>query len=154
MLLAAAGVIALSGCALAQPTLDRQPVFIFDHHGHNRGDGGIVFSLSLFEDGAVVFEGKNRTRISGETRAAVPPEKVQEWLKALVNEGVLDVRERPTYAPPPDADWSRVTIVANGQRNSYRFHGWNRTAPRIQILQKMLDDIDVLKKWVNEPRSH
>jgi hypothetical protein len=143
-------LIALVACSSAQPLPKPEPGILFEFHGYNRGDTRTVFSLAVFEDGEILFTGINKTRVLGEARARVSQEKVREWIRSLVERGALDARERPAFAPFIHSDWVRLTIVADGRRNSYRFDGWNRAHPRIQILDAMIRELDVLKKWVHE----
>lgn len=142
--------IIVSACAAADASKAVLPLIVFEHHTHNTGDGGIVFSVAVFENGSVVFTGKNNTKVTGEARAAVSPEKAREWARLLVAGGALEVRERPTYAPPPDADWSRLTVSVDGRSNSYRFHNWNKSHRRIEVIDSMLKSLDVLNRWVNK----
>jgi hypothetical protein len=147
MALAAAGGLDLLGCAVAQPQRQEEPVIVFEYHGANRGYGSTEFSLSLFPDGVVVFDGKNRTRVAGETRSAVAPQKVSRWLETLVNDGALSTKD---YPKSPDTPWYRLTVVSEGRRGSIRFSGWNTFSPTIRILDEILNETQVFERWVGK----
>lgn len=143
--LAITGLVVLSGCAVAQSPSQVEPAIVLEYHGLNRGRGGTVFALSLFEDGAVVFDGKNLTRVSGKARATVAPGKVREWLQTLISDGALT---NPDHSMPADVSWHRLTVVSDGRRGSFRFFGWNRSSPTITVLDEIYKETQVLERWV------
>jgi hypothetical protein len=145
--------MAISLSASAQELAKPTPLVIFEHHTLDTGDGGIVFTLSLFGDGRVVFVGKNRTRVIGEATDNVGSQKAEAWAHALIRAGALEVKEGYRYAPPPDSDWSRLTISADGRSNSYRFHRWNRSHPPVQVIDEMMRELDVDNRWVGSMRD-
>jgi len=137
----------LAACATERSPVDEEPQIFFEFHGYRDSP---VFSLRVLGRGEVTFIGIKGTRVLGETKTRVSEEKARGWIRLLVERGALEARERPAFAPFIHSDWARLTIVADGKRNSYRFDGWNRAQPRIQALGTMIRDLDVFKKWVNE----
>jgi hypothetical protein len=127
------------------------PAIEFETHGldRGRGNGGPVYTLSVFGDGTVVYRGLYRTRVSGEARATVAPETVARWLGELIADGVFEARDDPTHVLPADVTWYRLTVAANGRRASFRFMGWFHPGRRFRVLEEMLLELDVRKKWVN-----
>jgi hypothetical protein len=123
----------------------------FETHGFDQGlgKGAPVFSLSISSDGTVVYEGRYRTRFSGEVQERVAPDVAARWLSDLVQAGALELTESADYSPPVDATWYRLTVSANDRRNSARFHGWNRSFPVIRVIDGILADLDVYRRWVN-----
>ena len=148
ILLAIASSIVLCGPVDAQVRATR-PAILFEYHGANRGDGGVVFSVSVYEAGSVVFAGIRNTATSGEAQIEVERARVQEWLSALIKNGALVREERPTDIPTPDSDWYRLTVATTEATNSFRSHGWNRTHPLIQAMDAMLKEIELEKRWVS-----
>jgi hypothetical protein len=121
-----------------------EPSITFEYHGLRTGigSGNLAFTLSLFENGKVVFMGIERTRVSGEAVGHVAPERVKAWLKKLVDDGALSFKERSNWAPNPDSNWYRLTVVLDGQRNSARWYGWNSSSPTIQVLDEILTEVN------------
>lgn len=127
-----------------------QPAILFEHRTEGAEAAAIAFSIAIFTDGTVVFVGKNNTAVAGEARTKIPPEKADRWIRALVDTGALDLREPAAYAPPPGADWSRLTIAAEGRSNTYRFSHWNKANAFVHVLDLMLAELDVLNRWVRK----
>jgi hypothetical protein len=137
-----------AGYAFSQPVSADGPVIVFDYNGHNRGNGGIQFTLSLFANGDVVFDGRSLTRVFGFAQSRVDADRVNKWVDALVGTGALAMKESSGYQPPPDSNWIRLTVAADAMSNSFRFHGWNGKVPLIGVLQEILDETEVMQKWV------
>lgn len=146
-LLFSIGVV--SGCAGKINTVPPVPMIQFQYTGGPSSVGRVEYLLSIYEDGTVVFDGKHRTRVSGETRTQVGREKVQEWLKALLDAGALKLRELPNFAPAPDSDWWRLTVNHADATNTYRFYMWNPRAPLSKARAKIFADLDVWNRWVS-----
>lgn len=138
------GVMLFMGCASTETTAQLVPVIQYQYTGGPTSTVRTEFLLSIYEDGAVVFDGKNRTRVSGEARIQVTKQKAQEWQKALVDAGAMTKRERPDFHPIPDRDWWRMTVRRDGVTNSYRY----LRHPIAQVEDKIIQELDVFNRWV------
>jgi hypothetical protein len=153
MIMAVTGLPIIGGYAAADPSIKDEPVMVFEFHGANRGRGSTEFILSVFASGTVGFEGMNLTHVTGKAFTKVGSHRVAEWLQALVDNGVLERPQRPDYVAPPGAEWYRLTVSANGRRSSFVFHGWNTSLPLVRVLDSIMKEIDVLRRWVQYPKS-
>lgn len=132
------------GCAGRETTAQPIPVIQYQYTGGPSPEGRMAFLISIFEDGTVTFDGKHRTKVIGEAHLQVGTQKVQEWVKALVEAGVMNKRESPGFHPIPDRDWWRLTVRHDGVTNSYRY----LTHPLVQVQDKILGELNVVSRWI------
>ena len=127
-------------------SLDAPAPIVFERHGADLGggSGGPVYTLSIFSDGTVIYDGRYRVRVSGEVKTSVSPAQVQEWLNTLVRSGALNL---PDHVPPADGGWYRLSITTQGAANSFRFQGIESKHPVTHTLRGILTTIDAERLW-------
>lgn len=133
----------LLGCVAPPSEAGADAVITVEYY--NRGRGGTThFSLVLMSDGAVIFDGKNGTRVSGIARSAIDRERVQKWLEALIATGALDRKDSPI---PADSGWFRLAVKSAQNQNTFRFGDW-KPNPTSKLLREIFHELQVFEKWV------
>lgn len=143
-----AGLCFYASIAWSGPTrieLTTNPVITIEYHGANRGRGATEFSLRLAANGTVIFEGRYRTRITGQAKSKVDQEKVERWTQLLVKDGALDRSDSPLEL---DVAWYLLTINSNGKINTFRFNGTNKHNATVSVVSEIFEEVQVFERWV------
>ena len=122
------------------------PEIVFHQQGTGMWGGYAVFTISIFKNGRVSFNGQNRTRVYGAATSFVPPEKVALWKDGLRHGGIVDGNTRP-FVSGPDSTYASITLIEPNARYtvSYQSPG---NAPMFEVVKDMIKVINPYQKWV------
>ena len=124
------------------------------------GNSGLIYRVTLFEGGAVLFEGSASSRRPGSVSRHIPPEKAAAIFRQLE---IVDFWERePRYdiertnrgadslitrTAPEDALWD--TIIAQRSSRTKRIDGLFFAPQELIDLKKTIEDTVGLATWLS-----
>lgn len=135
----------LLGCTSAPVEAGAEAAIAVEYHSASRGYGPTHFSLNLMSDGAVIFEGLYRARVSGIAKSTADKERVQKWLESLVATGAMNYKDS---AIPAGGGWIRLTVNASNNKNTFKFSSDFSLSPTRKVLNEIFHELQVFETWV------
>ncbi len=152
----------------AQPSVTPQPSPPAPTIVLRKGQFSPIYSVSIYADGTVIFEGTEHTRIKGKVESKISPEKVEGLITEFEKAGYFSLADRYVYfqdcpqscVEHPCADTGIylsgdhtfvTTSVNTGQRSKTIVHYYGCENKDTQTLTKLEDKIDEVantKQWV------
>jgi len=112
-----------------------------------------VYSVSVFLDGTVVYEGRSNVAVVGQKRAKLPPDRVGELIVAMQETHFLDIPDNCCSCP--GADQSNIVVIdyRPGQVQKTIVHDQAcESAPlAMNALTSTIERLTAVERWTTAP---
>lgn len=105
------------------------------------------YTVTVFGNGTVVYEGRNFVSVEGEQRGQIPQDDVQELVDEFYEARFFNLRDRYEQSVT-DLPSQTTTITIDGQTKSVYRYGFE--PERLAQLEDKIDEIAQTEKWVKE----
>ena len=145
--LLALGLITASATTHIRAQVSELPLLSLEYAGaYSRGmTGGERFSLHVFADGLVVYQGERNVRVHGAVRSQISPEVVARWIRELQAGGFSNQLDTPI---PQDASWYRLTVHRDGHGRTINFAISNQDSYLGVVTKDIFETIKPFEQWV------
>ncbi|WP_415282862.1 DUF6438 domain-containing protein [Candidatus Nitrososphaera sp. FF02] len=105
------------------------------------------YTVTVFGDGTVVYEGRNYVAVEGEQRGQISKEDVRELVNEFYQVGFFNFDDAYTDSVT-DLPSQTTSITIDGETKSVFRYG--SKPPKLIILEDKIDEIAQTEKWVKE----
>jgi hypothetical protein len=105
------------------------------------------YTVTVFGNGTVLYEGRNFVAVEGEQRGQIPQEDVRELVDEFYDARFFNLRDRYEQSVT-DLPSQTTTITIDGQTKSVYRYGFE--PERLAQLEDKIDEIAQTEKWVKE----
>lgn len=119
-------------------TLERQPCFGFCP----------MYTVSIFEDGTVVYNGDSNVDVTGEQTSEIAPETVQQMVEAIASAGYFEWEEAYTTQTVTDLPTVITSVTRDGETHRIQRYAGDSTAPlALPFLENWIDLMASTGMW-------
>ena len=119
-------------------TLERQPCFGFCP----------MYTVSIFEDGTVVYNGDSNVDVTGEQTSEIAPETVQQMVDAFASAGYFEWEEAYTTQTVTDLPTVITSVTRDGETHRIQRYAGDNTAPlALPFLENWIDLMASTGMW-------
>lgn len=144
------GVILIGGWWIwnGQIYQETQEVTITINRGTCRGICP-VYSLAIYGDGTVVYEGEKFVRVTGRQVSKISQEKVKELIDEFYRINYFSLKDSYKEYVITDLDTVITSITINGKTKTIRHYRGDRNAPKeLTTLEDKIDEIVNSSQWI------
>lgn len=105
------------------------------------------YTVTVFGNGTVVYEGRNFVAVEGEQRGQIPQEDVRELVDEFYDARFFNMRDRYEQSVT-DLPSQTTSITIDGKTKSVYRYGFE--PERLTMLEDKIDEIAQTEKWVKE----
>lgn len=99
-----------------------------------------IYTLTIYEDGTVVYNGERFVDVTGEQTAQIPPETVDLMVEALHEAGYFDWDEEYTSMTVTDLPYVITSVTRDGETHRINRYGGDDSAPlALPFLENWID---------------
>lgn len=108
------------------------------------------YNLTIYPDGAVIYEGHSNVNVTGRQVSEIPQEKIKELVDEFYAIGFFSLKDKYTGEDEgvyvSDLPSTTTSITVNGQTKSVLdYYG---TPQKLKNLENKIDEITNSKQWV------
>ena len=123
-------------------TLERTPCFGFCP----------TYTLAIFADGTVRYNGLNHVDVMGEQTGQISPEQVQALIDAFQAINYFDLQDEYTDLYVSDMPYTITSLTLNGQTKQINRYGGDGSAPMALLeLENLIDTTVNSEQWTGSP---
>lgn len=107
-----------------------------------------MYTVSIYEDGKVVYEGENFVTVTGEQTSEIPPETVAAMVDAFEAVGYFDWNEAYDAMTVTDLPSAITSVTRDGETHRINHYMGDSSAPlALSFLEQWIDDMAVTSLW-------
>ena len=99
-----------------------------------------IYTISIFENGDVVYKGENSVTVTGEQKSQIDPETVKAMVEAFEKAGYFDWKEAYDTQMVTDLPSAITSVTRNGETHQIRHYLGDHTVPvALTYLEHWID---------------
>ncbi len=111
-----------------------------------------IYKLTIYGDGAVVYEGEDFVQVTGKQTATISAEKVRELVAEIQRARFFGLQDSYS-APATDLPSAITSVTLNGQSKSINHYGscgfdFDTAPPELCAIENKIDEITNSAQWV------
>ena len=111
-----------------------------------------VYSITIYGDGTVRYEGKEHVNVKGSQTRVVNHERVRQLVAEFEQAGYFSMNDAYTAYMITDAPSAITSITIDGRTKRVRHYLGDRTAPKeLMLLENRIDEVAGSREWVGSP---
>ncbi len=108
-----------------------------------------VYSLTIFGNGSVVYEGKEHVRIKGTRETTISTEAVSQLVAEFEKAGYFSMNDSYTAFGVTDMPYANTSILIGGRTKSITHYHGDRSAPQqLTDIEDRIDEIVNSAQWI------
>jgi hypothetical protein len=109
-----------------------------------------VYTITIYDNGDVVYNGKNFVPVKGEQKSQLDPATVAAMVKAFEDVGYFDWKGNYNQQIVTDLPSAITSVTANGKTQRIVHYAGDHTAPiALPFLEQWIDDMTGSSAWTN-----
>lgn len=115
------------------------------------------YSLTIYEDGRVVYEGRANVEVMGKVEDSIDDNRFRMLLTAFKESGFLSFNDNYTADGMPDSPYAVTSFSVAGENNEIRTkkvthcYGDTSAPENLTYLENKIDEVVGSEKWVGKP---
>jgi hypothetical protein len=107
-----------------------------------------VYSVTLYGDGTVRYDGKDQVRVRGSQTAVIAPEKVKELAGEIDRSGFFSLRDLYTEVSVTDAPTVVLNVAVDGKKKQVKHYLGDFKAPKtLETIETRIDEVAGTSRW-------
>ncbi len=107
-----------------------------------------VYTVNIFEDGTVVYNGQDFVTVTGEQTSQIEPETVQDMIKAFESAGYFDWNTEYKTQKVTDLPYVTTSVTHNGETHRIEHYLGDDSAPlALSFLEQFIDAMTNSALW-------
>ncbi len=107
-----------------------------------------VYSMTLYGDGTVRYDGKDHVSVRGSQTAVIAPEKVKELAGEIERSGFFNLRDFYTEVSVTDAPTVFLYIAVDGKKKQVKHYLGDFNAPKtLETIETRIDEVAGTGRW-------
>lgn len=122
-------------------TLERQPCF----------GACPVYTITIYADGTVVYNGERFVEVEGEQTSSIPPETVEKLVTIFEEAGYFDWEDEYVEQTVTDLPYVVTSVTRDGETKQITRYTGDTNAPiELPYLENWIDEIVNSQQWVGQ----
>jgi hypothetical protein len=108
-----------------------------------------AYKLTVYGNGAVIFEGKSAVRVKGKAEGAISQDQFKQLVSEFDKADYLSLHDSYTETSYTDYPYAATSITVDGKTKSVRHYFGDTNAPaRLTTLEDKIDEIVNSDQWI------
>jgi hypothetical protein len=111
-----------------------------------------VYTVTIFDDGSVVYNGTNFVDVEGEQTVQIDPEIVKTAVKVFEDAGYFDWNDEYMNMTVTDQPYVTISVTRDGETKKISHYYGDENAPlALTYVEAWVDIIASTEQWVGQP---
>ena len=114
-----------------------------------------VYTVTIYDDGRVVYNGTNFVDVEGEQTIQIEPETVEEAVKVFEDAGYFDWNDEYMNMTVTDQPYVTTSVTRDGDTKTISHYYGDENAPlALTYVEAWIDIIANTEQWVGQPPTY